>query len=67
MAIDPALLEMEITERVDFDEIAKRMVKLAAMGIRFAVDDFGTGYASLQHHGQRCRTRPNAAQSRWSL
>jgi EAL domain-containing protein (putative c-di-GMP-specific phosphodiesterase class I) len=48
---DPALLEMEITERVvlNFDEIAKRMVELAAMGIHFAVDDFGTGYASLQH------------------
>jgi diguanylate cyclase (GGDEF)-like protein len=49
--VDPALLEMEITERVvlNFDEIAKRMTELAAMGIRFAVDDFGTGYASLQH------------------
>jgi diguanylate cyclase (GGDEF)-like protein len=48
--IDPALLEMEITERValNFDEIAERMTELAAMGIRFAVDDFGTGYSSLQ-------------------
>jgi diguanylate cyclase (GGDEF)-like protein len=49
--VDPAQLEIEITERVvlNFDEIAKRMTELAAMGIRFAVDDFGTGYASLQH------------------
>jgi diguanylate cyclase (GGDEF)-like protein len=49
--IEPALLEIEITERVilNFDEIAKRMTEFAAMGIRFAVDDFGTGYASLQH------------------
>jgi len=49
--VDPALLEIEITERVvlNFDEIAKRMTELAAMGICFAVDDFGTGYASLQH------------------
>lgn len=49
--IDPAWLEMEITERValNFDEIAKRMTQLAEMGIRFAVDDFGTGYSSLQH------------------
>jgi diguanylate cyclase (GGDEF)-like protein len=49
--VDPALLEIEITERVvlNLDEIAKRMVELAAMGIHFAVDDFGTGYASLQH------------------
>jgi diguanylate cyclase (GGDEF)-like protein/PAS domain S-box-containing protein len=49
--IDPAWLEMEITERVvlNFDEIAKRMEQLAEIGIRFAVDDFGTGYSSLQH------------------
>jgi diguanylate cyclase (GGDEF)-like protein len=49
--VDPALLEMEITERVvlNLDEIAKRMAEFAAMGIRFAIDDFGTGYASLQH------------------
>jgi diguanylate cyclase (GGDEF)-like protein/PAS domain S-box-containing protein len=49
--INPAWLEMEITERVvlNFDVIATRMEQLAAMGIRFAVDDFGTGYSSLQH------------------
>ena len=49
--VDPALLEIEITERVvlNFDEIAKRMAEFAAMGICFAIDDFGTGYASLQH------------------
>lgn len=49
--VDPALLEIEITERVvlNFDEVAKRMTEIAAMGIRFAVDDFSTGYASLQH------------------
>ncbi len=49
--IDPAMLELEITEQVvlNFDEISKRMTELAVIGIRFAVDDFGTGYASLQH------------------
>lgn len=49
--IDPAWLEMEITERVvlNINEIAKRMLELAKIGIRFAVDDFGTGYSSLQH------------------
>ncbi len=49
--IDPAWLELEITERVmlNFDEVAKRMSELSAMGIKFAVDDFGTGYSSLQH------------------
>ena len=34
---------------MNFDEIAKRTTELGAIGIRFAVDDFGTGYASLQH------------------
>lgn len=49
--IDPAWLEMEITERVvlNFDVIAARMRELSSLGIRFAVDDFGTGYSSLQH------------------
>jgi EAL domain-containing protein (putative c-di-GMP-specific phosphodiesterase class I) len=49
--IDPACLEMEITERaiLNFDEIRREMQELSAMGIRFAVDDFGTGYSSLQH------------------
>lgn len=49
--INPAWLEMEITERVvlNINEIAKRMSELAEIGIRFAVDDFGTGYSSLQH------------------
>ena len=49
--IDPAWLEMEITERVvlNINEIARRMTELAETGIHFAVDDFGTGYSSLQH------------------
>jgi diguanylate cyclase (GGDEF)-like protein/PAS domain S-box-containing protein len=49
--IDPACLEMEITERaiLNFDEISTEMRELHALGIRFAVDDFGTGYSSLQH------------------
>jgi diguanylate cyclase (GGDEF)-like protein/PAS domain S-box-containing protein len=49
--VNPAWLEMEITERVvlNFDVIAERMREISALGIRFAVDDFGTGYSSLQH------------------
>jgi EAL domain-containing protein (putative c-di-GMP-specific phosphodiesterase class I) len=49
--IDPAWLGMEITERVvlNTNEIAERMAELAKMGIRFAIDDFGTEYSSLQH------------------
>lgn len=48
---DPALLEIEITERavLNFDEIAKHMAEFATMGISFALDDFGTGYTALQH------------------
>jgi EAL domain-containing protein (putative c-di-GMP-specific phosphodiesterase class I) len=43
--IDLRWLEMEITERVvlNVNEIADRMAELAGTGIRFAVDDFGTG------------------------
>jgi len=49
--IDPAWLEMEISERVvvKFKDMVKPMEQLAAMGVRFAVDNFGTGYSSLQH------------------
>ena len=49
--IDPACLEMEITESaiVKVDDIKGQMTELSAMGIRFTVDDFGTSYSSLQH------------------
>jgi diguanylate cyclase (GGDEF)-like protein/PAS domain S-box-containing protein len=50
--LDPALLEIEITETVmmtDSDahmDIARR---LKALGVRIALDDFGTGYSSLSY------------------
>jgi diguanylate cyclase (GGDEF)-like protein/PAS domain S-box-containing protein len=49
--IDPSWLEMEITERaiLNYDEISTEMHELSGMGVRFAVDDFGTGFSSLQH------------------
>jgi len=49
--INPAWLEMEISERtaLNFEAILTPMTQLAAMGIRFTLDDFGTGYSSLQH------------------
>jgi EAL domain-containing protein (putative c-di-GMP-specific phosphodiesterase class I) len=49
--IDPSCLEMEITERaiLNYDEISTEMHELSRMGVRFAVDDFGTGFSSLQH------------------
>jgi diguanylate cyclase (GGDEF)-like protein/PAS domain S-box-containing protein len=46
----PSKLKLELTESLVFDNIAdsiKKMRELRAIGIQFAMDDFGTGYASL--------------------
>ena len=43
-------LELEITENVlmrDMDKAVSKLRKLAAYGVRVAVDDFGVGYSSL--------------------
>jgi predicted signal transduction protein with EAL and GGDEF domain len=48
--IDPARLELEITESLFLDEKAMTIETLAALralGVRFALDDFGTGYSAL--------------------
>jgi diguanylate cyclase (GGDEF)-like protein len=48
--MDPALLELEINERLlthDVDRTLRILTGLKAMGVRIAVDDFGTGYSSL--------------------
>lgn len=50
--IDPARVTVEITENAilaDEDRAADRLARLRAEGIRIAVDDFGTGYASLAY------------------
>lgn len=50
--IDPASLELEITERVlmDNDPQTRRILEaLASTGIGLAVDDFGTGYSALSY------------------
>ncbi|HET7363463.1 MAG TPA: EAL domain-containing protein [Burkholderiales bacterium] len=48
--LDPALLELEITESMvmrDPDAAAGTMRRLRALGTRLSMDDFGTGYSSL--------------------
>ena len=50
--IDPERITVEITESAllaDSAAIAERLARLRAAGVRIAVDDFGTGYASLAY------------------
>jgi EAL domain-containing protein (putative c-di-GMP-specific phosphodiesterase class I) len=50
--IDPRRVTAEITESAlleDQDAVAKRLARLRDAGISIAVDDFGTGYASLAY------------------
>ncbi len=48
--INPALLELEITESAlmkNLDLTVELMKRFRAMGVRLAIDDFGTGYSVL--------------------
>lgn len=50
--IDPALLALEVTEAVIFDNLidaARAMHEIKRLGVTFSIDDFGTGYASLSY------------------
>ncbi len=50
--LNPEYLELEITEGLILDNVAdviQKMVELKALGIRFAMDDFGVGYSSLSY------------------
>jgi two-component system, chemotaxis family, CheB/CheR fusion protein len=50
--VDPALLELELTERIimgDPDEAIEIVRGLNSLGIRLSLDDFGVGYSNLGH------------------
>jgi EAL domain-containing protein (putative c-di-GMP-specific phosphodiesterase class I) len=52
VGIDPARITLEITESAlvaDRESVAARLTRLREAGLRIAVDDFGTGYASLAY------------------
>ncbi len=48
--IEPRLMRIEVTESVamrNVTDVSDQMAALAAMGIAFSIDDFGTGHSSL--------------------
>jgi diguanylate cyclase (GGDEF)-like protein len=50
--VDPSVLVLEITETVLLDDLlvaAQHLTELRELGVRVAVDDFGTGYTSIAH------------------
>jgi diguanylate cyclase (GGDEF)-like protein len=49
-SLDPKRLELEVTEGIlmhDTDDTLVSLAELRRLGVRLAMDDFGTGYASL--------------------
>jgi EAL domain-containing protein (putative c-di-GMP-specific phosphodiesterase class I) len=50
--IDPALIELELTETASMADAGRScelLVQLKAMGVALAIDDFGTGYSNLNY------------------
>ncbi|MCC7549631.1 MAG: EAL domain-containing protein [Burkholderiales bacterium] len=50
--LDPALLEVELTESILMQNVETTLATLheiKEMGVRLAIDDFGTGYSSLSY------------------
>jgi diguanylate cyclase (GGDEF)-like protein/PAS domain S-box-containing protein len=50
--IDPALIELEVTESVIVEgagEAQEALHQIAALGVGIAIDDFGTGYSGLAY------------------
>ncbi|MFL6796954.1 MAG: putative bifunctional diguanylate cyclase/phosphodiesterase [Xanthobacteraceae bacterium] len=51
-AMDPSRLVLEMTENVlieDREEMTERLLEMRALGVRLALDDFGSGYSSLSY------------------
>ncbi|MGM0633017.1 MAG: putative bifunctional diguanylate cyclase/phosphodiesterase [Pseudomonadota bacterium] len=50
--VDPDILELEVTETAFMDDIqqsARKLHLLAREGVHISIDDYGTGYSSLQY------------------
>ena len=50
--LEPALLELEVTESVlmeRVDEVVASLNELRALGVRCSIDDFGTGFSALTY------------------
>jgi EAL domain-containing protein (putative c-di-GMP-specific phosphodiesterase class I) len=50
--IDPACLELEITESSlmqNLDASCEKLLKIRELGVAISIDDFGTGYSSLSY------------------
>jgi EAL domain-containing protein (putative c-di-GMP-specific phosphodiesterase class I) len=48
--LEPALLELEMTESMimhNIDAAIEKLTELKSLGLRISIDDFGTGYSSL--------------------
>ncbi len=51
-AIEPSLIEFEITETVlfqDVDDSIDTLTSIKSLGCKISIDDFGTGYSSLSY------------------
>ncbi|MEE8659556.1 hypothetical protein CGLAMM_06755 [Acetobacteraceae bacterium EV16G] len=51
VSLDPARLQIDLTEKADFGPSAavyRELARIRAMGVCIALDDFGSGYSSLE-------------------